>query len=52
MSLGEILKRLKNGEKIKCHICNKGVLKPCGAVDLPKARSFKCDKCGECIVSD
>lgn len=50
MSLAEILKRLKNGEKVVCPACNKGILIPIGTDNATKAHSFKCDKCSELII--
>lgn len=41
--IGEMIKKLKNGEKIECPDCHKGVVT---APNDPKtSHFFKCDKC-------
>lgn len=44
----ERIKRMRNGEKIKCSRCEDGYI---SAVGNPKTTNvFKCDKCGKGIV--
>ena len=43
----ERLKRLRNGEEVKCKHCENGVLKPIG--DYQTTSCFVCNECGNKI---
>lgn len=45
-----LLKKLRAGEDVKCHKCNKGYIIPVG--DCKTTRVFHCDKCDYSITID
>jgi hypothetical protein len=47
----EIYKRLRNGEDVKCQLCNNGMLIPVGA-DCNNTNCFECSHCKEKLIFD
>lgn len=43
-----IIERLRQGEKIKCLECQKGIYRT-SATDISKSHEFNCDNCGSVI---
>lgn len=41
----DLFTRLHAGEKIKCNVCKKGIIKPMGDGPIERESSFECDNC-------
>lgn len=48
--LDDIVKRLRNGEVVKCPLCEKGKLEPVG--DYRTTYAFRCSGCGERLLME
>lgn len=44
------IKKLRNGEKVSCKHCKKGIMQPIG--DYKTTNCFVCDNCGKRINID
>lgn len=52
MNLHEILVRLREGQKVICPLCNKGMLKPVNNSDYKTTHGFKCSCCEKMMNID